>query len=263
MRLLKKVFQRLAFGLYSALILFGGTWICYHEVPKAVSIVTDTLQATSLATTLSVSKRFKTNTLDTVSYSTQSEGSQNIDYSEPLVDKQMLAHANTPSRCWVAYKGYIYDVTDHPMWKGCQHNGVRGGIDITDIIPHPANYVYNLPLVGKLVDKLPMGYKRQNSKMSQRMRKQFLKTYPWSEIVKHRSVNSCWVVVDGYVYDVTGFINNHPGGWEILEGCGRDLSRLFKYGIHFSEGRKYLETFKIGKVDPNSKMPRYIRWYDD
>lgn len=33
-----------------------------------------------------------------------------------------------------------------------------------------------------------------------------------SEVAKHNSIHSCWVIIAGNVYDVTGFLNEHPGG---------------------------------------------------
>jgi cytochrome b involved in lipid metabolism len=36
------------------------------------------------------------------------------------------------------------------------------------------------------------------------------------EVVKHRSPSSCWIVVDGKVYDVTSYMSEHPGGAAVL-----------------------------------------------
>jgi cytochrome b involved in lipid metabolism len=33
-----------------------------------------------------------------------------------------------------------------------------------------------------------------------------------SEISKHNSDADCWIVVDGQVWDITGFAPDHPGG---------------------------------------------------
>jgi L-lactate dehydrogenase (cytochrome) len=32
------------------------------------------------------------------------------------------------------------------------------------------------------------------------------------EVEKHNSRKSCWVIISGEVYDVTDFIDEHPGG---------------------------------------------------
>lgn len=37
-----------------------------------------------------------------------------------------------------------------------------------------------------------------------------------AEIAKHNSPTSCWLVIHGKVYDVTNFLDQHPGGRSIL-----------------------------------------------
>jgi L-lactate dehydrogenase (cytochrome) len=37
-----------------------------------------------------------------------------------------------------------------------------------------------------------------------------------AEVAKHNNKNSCWIVLDSNVYDVTSFIGSHPGGAAIL-----------------------------------------------
>lgn len=43
-----------------------------------------------------------------------------------------------------------------------------------------------------------------------------LKTYSLEEIKKHNNDKSCWIVVHGKVYDVTAFLEEHPGGYDII-----------------------------------------------
>lgn len=40
------------------------------------------------------------------------------------------------------------------------------------------------------------------------------------EIEKHNKVNDLWMVINGKVYDVTPFVDEHPGGEEVLVDCG-------------------------------------------
>ncbi|MBD3839806.1 MAG: hypothetical protein IE878_05410 [Epsilonproteobacteria bacterium] len=47
------------------------------------------------------------------------------------------------------------------------------------------------------------------------------------EISNHNSKEDCWISVNGKTYDVTEYVNNHPGGEAILEGCGKDATELF------------------------------------
>jgi cytochrome b involved in lipid metabolism len=51
--------------------------------------------------------------------------------------------------------------------------------------------------------------------------------YTLADIAQHSTASSCWLAIDGNVYDVTNFIPIHPGGKAILRGCGKDATALF------------------------------------
>ena len=72
---------------------------------------------------------------------------------------------------------------------------------------------------------------------------------PYSEVQKHNSVESCWVIISGNIYDVTSFINKHPGGRNaILKAAGTDATYVnttfIPYFIH--SGVLYLISSFIG-----------------
>jgi uncharacterized membrane protein/predicted heme/steroid binding protein len=74
--------------------------------------------------------------------------------------------------------------------------------------------------------------------------------YTLADVAKHGDQKSCWSVVDGTVYDLTDWINQHPGGAQrILGMCGKDASRAFN-AQHGGQGRpeRELATFKIGPL---------------
>ena len=73
------------------------------------------------------------------------------------------------------------------------------------------------------------------------------------EIAKHDSKDSCWMVIEGKVYDVTKYIPNHQGGEMILSGCGKDATQMFNSrpndGIpHSSRARSLLVNYYIGEI---------------
>ncbi len=73
-------------------------------------------------------------------------------------------------------------------------------------------------------------------------------TYTAAEIAKHNDASSCWTSINGGVYDLTNWINQHPGGPDyILALCGTDGSAAFN-NQHGGQGRPEAElaTFKIG-----------------
>lgn len=48
------------------------------------------------------------------------------------------------------------------------------------------------------------------------------------EVEKHNAPDDCWVVIDGYVYDLSDFIPSHPGGPAVIRAnAGKDVSAIF------------------------------------
>lgn len=76
-------------------------------------------------------------------------------------------------------------------------------------------------------------------------------SFTLEEIKGHTTVDSCYTVINGVVYDVTLWVNLHPGGkGAILSICGIDGTEKFlkKHGT----GQKYaniLSRYKIGTLE--------------
>ncbi|XP_067938340.1 cytochrome b5-like isoform X2 [Watersipora subatra] len=68
-----------------------------------------------------------------------------------------------------------------------------------------------------------------------------------TEVSNHASYDSCWVIIDNDVYDVTTFLKQHPGGDEILlEHAGSDCTTAFQEKGHSAGAVKLLAKYKIG-----------------
>jgi hypothetical protein len=53
--------------------------------------------------------------------------------------------------------------------------------------------------------------------------------YTMAQVRANNTAKSCWTAIDGYVYNLTSWINSHPGGsGAILFLCGTDGSNAFK-----------------------------------
>ncbi|XP_073021129.1 nitrate reductase [NADH] 1-like [Primulina eburnea] len=69
-----------------------------------------------------------------------------------------------------------------------------------------------------------------------------------SEVKKHNSADSAWIIVHGHVYDCTPFLKDHPGGTDsILINAGMDCTEEFD-AIHSSKAKKMLEEYRIGEL---------------
>jgi len=69
------------------------------------------------------------------------------------------------------------------------------------------------------------------------------------EVAKHADKDSCWLVIEGKVYAVEKFLNEHPGGEDVLlETAGRDATREFEDVGHSKSAREQLKEFYIGDV---------------
>jgi len=77
------------------------------------------------------------------------------------------------------------------------------------------------------------------------------KTYTMAEVKMSNTPDKCWTVIRNKVYDVTAFINKHPGGDKnILKLCGIDGTALFvkKHG-GMPQPEQTLQGFEIGKLE--------------
>ncbi|GMI82891.1 NITRATE REDUCTASE 2, CHLORATE RESISTANT 3, ARABIDOPSIS NITRATE REDUCTASE 2, NITRATE REDUCTASE [Hibiscus trionum] len=74
------------------------------------------------------------------------------------------------------------------------------------------------------------------------------KTFSISEVEKHSSADSAWIIVHGNIYDCTRFLNDHPGGTDsILINAGTDCTDEFD-AIHSDKAKKMLEDYRIGEL---------------
>ncbi|NXJ85641.1 CYB5B protein, partial [Trogon melanurus] len=71
------------------------------------------------------------------------------------------------------------------------------------------------------------------------------------EVAKRNSSRETWLVIHGSVYDVTRFLEEHPGGEEVLlEQAGRDATESFEDVGHSTDAREMLKQYYIGEVHP-------------
>ena len=72
-----------------------------------------------------------------------------------------------------------------------------------------------------------------------------------SEVVTHNSRSDCWSIVRGNVYNLTSYVQKHPGGASVIANiCGKDGSGAFT-NQHNSQSKpnNVLSGFLLGAVD--------------
>ncbi len=86
------------------------------------------------------------------------------------------------------------------------------------------------------------------------------KTFTMAEIATHNSKTDCWTVISGQVYELTDFVNRHPGGNEVVRACGIDATTLFTSRTtedgqpigsgtpHSQVAQEQLDQLKIGNL---------------
>lgn len=84
-----------------------------------------------------------------------------------------------------------------------------------------------------------------------------------TEIFDHNTKESCWLLIDQKVYDVTDF--KHPGGKQILlSSTGQDATSAFDDIGHSKKAYKILEELHIGDyVNPEEEAEVKVHDSDD
>lgn len=77
-------------------------------------------------------------------------------------------------------------------------------------------------------------------------------TYTRAEVAEHKTRESCWVILDGQVLDLTGFEEKHPGKLAFFHGAGGDIGALMGK-IHGGAGHAerayaWAKEFVIGEL---------------
>jgi cytochrome b involved in lipid metabolism len=87
------------------------------------------------------------------------------------------------------------------------------------------------------------------------------KVFEEAEVAEHNTDGDCYLVIGNAnnggpkVYDVTKYLNDHPGGPEIMmEFAGKDADEMFEDIGHSNEARSKMAEYIVGtlKEDPNA-----------
>lgn len=74
------------------------------------------------------------------------------------------------------------------------------------------------------------------------------------EVAKHSKKDDCYMIIEKKVYDLTSYIDKHPGGIIITRFCGKDGTQAFNSRgknkePHSPKAREILKNYYIGDLE--------------
>eukprot|EP01090_Pellita_catalonica_P017718 TRINITY_DN5426_c0_g1_i1.p1 TRINITY_DN5426_c0_g1~~TRINITY_DN5426_c0_g1_i1.p1 ORF type:complete len:124 (+),score=21.23 TRINITY_DN5426_c0_g1_i1:812-1183(+) len=73
------------------------------------------------------------------------------------------------------------------------------------------------------------------------------------DVEKHNSENDCWMIIHDKVYDISDFVDDHPGGEIIMDGAGADATEMFEEADHTDDAYELLKEYCIGYLSKPEK----------
>ncbi|KAM6599601.1 hypothetical protein CsatA_019210 [Cannabis sativa] len=73
--------------------------------------------------------------------------------------------------------------------------------------------------------------------------------YSKAEISLHNKRTDCWIIIKDKVYDVTSYVEEHPGGDAILAHAGDDSTEGFYGPQHATRVFDMIDDFYIGNLE--------------
>ncbi|KAG6188693.1 hypothetical protein E4U36_006450 [Claviceps purpurea] len=81
----------------------------------------------------------------------------------------------------------------------------------------------------------------------------------YQDVAEHNTKKDIYVVIHDKIYDCAQFIDEHPGGEEVLLDCaGQDATEAFEDVGHSDEARETLDKIQVGvlKRQPGDPAPK-------
>jgi cytochrome b involved in lipid metabolism len=77
------------------------------------------------------------------------------------------------------------------------------------------------------------------------------KLIKYEELARHNKSSDLWLAINDRVYDLTPYVNEHPGGPLILQKhAGKIASYAFELAAHGDGAKKKMREFEVGRIDP-------------
>ncbi|XP_029000510.1 cytochrome b5 isoform X2 [Betta splendens] len=76
-----------------------------------------------------------------------------------------------------------------------------------------------------------------------------VKYYTLEDVRVHNMSNDTWLIIHDKVYNVSRFLEEHPGGEEVLlEQAGGDATESFEDVGHSTDAREMLQQYYVGEL---------------
>ncbi|KAJ4407964.1 hypothetical protein N0V91_003630 [Didymella pomorum] len=83
------------------------------------------------------------------------------------------------------------------------------------------------------------------------------KEFTYSDVSEHATKKDLYIVVHDKVYDCTSFVDEHPGGEEVLlDVGGQDSTEAFEDVGHSDEAREILDGLLVGNLKRQEGDPK-------
>ena len=83
------------------------------------------------------------------------------------------------------------------------------------------------------------------------------KVFTYDEVARRKDRNDCLLLISGKVYDVTPFLEDHPGGDEVLlAASGKDATNDFEDVGHSDDAKELMAKYYIGEIDSSTVPPK-------
>jgi cytochrome b involved in lipid metabolism len=195
--------------------------------------------------------------------------------------REVASHASRAS-CWIVLSGRVLDVTrfldEHPGgedillhhagrdctsdFEAARHSqfarsltdkyaiGVLAAEAAPAPAPAPAPPAPSAPPVAQKTPVAPGRSPLHWARFAETQRPRPLVAMTAAELARHDTEGDAWVAIGGFVFDVTAYLEYHPGGKEqLMRAAGRDGTRLFSEVHPWVNVMVILKNFVVGRLE--------------
>lgn len=85
-----------------------------------------------------------------------------------------------------------------------------------------------------------------------------LRQFTRGEVAKHSQAGDCWVILAGKVYNVSSWLDIHPGGSNpLISHAGKDGTDAWEEAGHTARARRLMDRYVVGEIVPEQVQRRY------